>query len=1024
MSKKSISILMSIVLVVGLCPLPAYAGNGADLAVGSVAELSNGEDESTSSPYDGLLEELNRDVADAQSRLEVAQQNKAEAQVALDKAQADLDAADDGSMAEAQRVEAEKKAERDAALTAKEQAATALTQAEQALSDNQAAIVSAQEEYDAAVVAQSSSEIVAARQAYEAAEADYAEKQAIEQAAQAQVDEDEAAGVPTENVEAWTSLGLFKYIRDNAQEGSNAYWDAQCAIDILTSGTNTTGHVYHVVNGKDQEGPVPNGVQASSWMNISDNVSITDRNDAVSLNNFKTALDYVDEYNQHRARENSEEGYSLDTNIGINCRLMAIAEVQLDTSKDSSVGHTQAYYLGENLSWGYTDPFTGWYDREKNLWKNGSTSGVGHYMNIVDQLPEGSENPTKGTGFAVHTNAPTYGVAHGQVFYTTSGYDAYNPLITYSTSEFKSLYFDAYYQTQIEAGMNGVTEAKKAEHRQALAEAQQAAATSKQQRDSAKTTYDGLVAAAAQRLEAAQQALEQLQSQTPTLQQDVADKQAASDAANAQAQAAQDAYEAAQQNTQDVIAQYGERVEQLTEERDRCKAALDAADAALQNAQSAVATAQDRLDSAGNLEESVEVTIGEGPFVNPEGYLINPMVIVKKTFEGDVYTLNEPDHYCVKYDYGSGEVVIWGVGEKGDGTTWSSTTQDGLGKAAIDRPRDFSCVYDGTQRIPYQETPGYTLEGETWATVVGSYNVTATLNDGYMWDDGSTDSLSLFWEIVPASISEAKIGAIEAQVYTGKPCNPSITVTLDGMVIDPSDYKVVFFDSEWSEVLPENVKDAGTYNIRVEGVNNYTGTVEQSATFTIEEAPVVTGWQKVDGKWYYYDADGAMATNKWVKDSKGWCYLGADGAMATNKWVKDSKGWCYVGTDGYAVADKWVKDSKGWCYLDSNCHAVASAWKKVSGKWYYFDSAFHMLTGWQKVSSKWYYLGTNGAMTTGWQKVSGSWYYMNASGVMQTGWQKISDKWYYLGTNGKMVTGTQVIGGKTYKFNNSGVWIG
>lgn len=40
---------------------------------------------------------------------------------------------------------------------------------------------------------------------------------------------------------------------------------------------------------------------------------------------------------------------------------------------------------------------------------------------------------------------------------------------------------------------------------------------------------------------------------------------------------------------------------------------------------------------------------------------------------------------------------------------------------------------------------------------------------------------------------------------------------------------------------------------------------------------MLTGWKKVDGKWYYMYESGAMAANTWI----GNYYVGADGAMRT-----------------------------------------------------------------------------------------------------------------------------------------------
>ena len=60
---------------------------------------------------------------------------------------------------------------------------------------------------------------------------------------------------------------------------------------------------------------------------------------------------------------------------------------------------------------------------------------------------------------------------------------------------------------------------------------------------------------------------------------------------------------------------------------------------------------------------------------------------------------------------------------------------------------------------------------------------------------------------------------------------------------------------------------------------------------------MVTGWQKIGSKWYYFEGSGAMAVNKWV----GNYYLTGSGAMATNTWI----GKYYVGADG-----KWIPGYK------------------------------------------------------------------------------------------------------------------
>lgn len=48
---------------------------------------------------------------------------------------------------------------------------------------------------------------------------------------------------------------------------------------------------------------------------------------------------------------------------------------------------------------------------------------------------------------------------------------------------------------------------------------------------------------------------------------------------------------------------------------------------------------------------------------------------------------------------------------------------------------------------------------------------------------------------------------------------------------------------------------------------------------------LTTGWQKIDGSWYYFNASGAMQTG-WINLGGTWYYLSGSGAMVTG-WVND-----------------------------------------------------------------------------------------------------------------------------------------
>lgn len=69
----------------------------------------------------------------------------------------------------------------------------------------------------------------------------------------------------------------------------------------------------------------------------------------------------------------------------------------------------------------------------------------------------------------------------------------------------------------------------------------------------------------------------------------------------------------------------------------------------------------------------------------------------------------------------------------------------------------------------------------------------------------------------------------------------------------------------------------------------------------------VRNWEEIDGKWYYMDDTGYIATSAWVpgKDKGLYYYVGKDGDMITNKWIKsiDSEKWYRVDAEG-----KWFEN--------------------------------------------------------------------------------------------------------------------
>ena len=78
----------------------------------------------------------------------------------------------------------------------------------------------------------------------------------------------------------------------------------------------------------------------------------------------------------------------------------------------------------------------------------------------------------------------------------------------------------------------------------------------------------------------------------------------------------------------------------------------------------------------------------------------------------------------------------------------------------------------------------------------------------------------------------------------------------------------------------------------------------------------VSGWKQVDGKWFFFNAEGVMQ-KWWVKDGNTWYYLNGNGEMQTG----------------------WLQDGGKWYYLETSGAMKASQWFEVSGKWYYVDGS-------------------------------------------------------------------------------------
>ncbi len=103
-------------------------------------------------------------------------------------------------------------------------------------------------------------------------------------------------------------------------------------------------------------------------------------------------------------------------------------------------------------------------------------------------------------------------------------------------------------------------------------------------------------------------------------------------------------------------------------------------------------------------------------------------------------------------------------------------------------------------------------------------------------------------------------------------------------------------------------------------------------------------WLPYNGKWYYFDLDGYMVTGYY------------------NIWNKNTENYtAYKFDENGVLMTGWEKIDNKWYYFDNNSN-FAQGWKKIGNTWYYFDDFGKMMTGWQLIDGTYYYFENNGAM--------------------------------------------------------------
>lgn len=409
-----------------------------------------------------------------------------EAKSAYDTAVA-REAAASAAFKKAKEAETAAKSDRDAAQSklvdlksAKEDAESKLAQAREELESAQDALAAIEAEGDAgaaealdAKIASLTAEIATLDESLTETETsisliktDAAKADSAIAAAQAEADELKSAYdayQATLKSETYrnSAAGFFEYMIANTTDAAErAEWEM--ALNILL----------------DPDNPSNMFIQKASYVkSVAAYVDLESKKSSTYLNNVMKSLDYIDESNEIRKttetcwQKNKEVANFITEDMRISPIFMAIAMVQTDAScrileKTGTLNHTLRYGGGENLSYGYADPFQGWYTEEKLVWesmKEGIATAaearakygdyfpgtktkitddmwiVGHYVWLV-------ESTNEVTGFAVYNGGKAWKIGHGQVFGDAA---ASKRVVTMTTDDFRAL-IDEYTATLAE----------------------------------------------------------------------------------------------------------------------------------------------------------------------------------------------------------------------------------------------------------------------------------------------------------------------------------------------------------------------------------------------------------------------------------------------------------------------------------------------------------------------------------------------------------------------------------------------
>ena len=192
-----------------------------------------------------------------------------------------------------------------------------------------------------------------------------------------------------------------------------------------------------------------------------------------------------------------------------------------------------------------------------------------------------------------------------------------------------------------------------------------------------------------------------------------------------------------------------------------------------------------------DFESMDDVAIADIPSQEYTGSPIEPAV--SASFAG--VKLTEGKDFQVAYSNntnpGQATVVVTGLGR----FTGQKTLAFQIDPKVVNAPKaNEGLVYNGEEQQGVSSGQGYTLSGTVSAVRAGSYVVTAALDKGCVWSDGSTNDHVIEWSLAPKKISvpEAKPEVLyTGEEQQGVPSGQGYTLSGTASAVEVGEYTAV-----------------------------------------------------------------------------------------------------------------------------------------------------------------------------------------------------------------------------------------